>query len=301
MPTTNSFYNPEWEEIYAQHEQQRNYFEKERDRIYPLYLDQKEKFETTYKSIECNWEFHHRICLYCLDTLQHKTVQDYWKWATNSITIKNAFDKIEIDQPDPESFTSIKEASKYLSNLYTKSQKFGLLESNESPVSSPENPETYLGIFEENRDSDLSSEWMTFNVGLPNTTETIEITTLVFTDKRKDQIHVCFYTDTYKGRTFVIPCIRELAKAYIDKNAPENSSTKKWWNFGKIQPTKHQFYAYVMPTRINQEIIMAFPPSQNSYNVPDKYRMRPYHAIPAYLKNSVKDQITLSGISTTLN
>jgi len=274
MPTQNSFYTPEWEEIYAQHERERKYFETERDRIYPLYLKEKEKFETTYKSIECNREFHHKICLYCLDTLQHKTVQDYWKWATDTIHIKKLFEEIGLDSPDPESFTSIKDASDYLSNLHTKSKKFGLLKSNESPVLSPESPETYLGIFEDSKESDLSSEWRTFNVDLPNTTETVDITTLVFVDKRKDQVHVCFYTDTYKGRAFIVPCIRELAKAYIAQNTPENATPKKWWHLGRAKLIKHQFYAYVMPTRINQEIIMAFPPSQNSYNVPDKYRMR---------------------------
>jgi len=80
MSRVNPYYNPKWEEIYNLHEEQRDHCEKRSDEL-AMILSQSEKDKADYQSTRECFDFHHKICLYCLETMQHPTIDAFWDWA----------------------------------------------------------------------------------------------------------------------------------------------------------------------------------------------------------------------------
>ena len=80
MTRANPYYNPKWEEIYNLHEEQRDHCEKRSGEL-AMMLSQGEKYKADFLATQECFEFHNKICLYCLDTMQHPTIESFWVWA----------------------------------------------------------------------------------------------------------------------------------------------------------------------------------------------------------------------------
>ena len=102
----NEAYNPDWETIHNFHNKERERLEKQIKTWHQNYTPQSDHGRL--KELQKDLEFHHQICLRCLDTLQHKTVQDYYDWLLKNteLPIEESF------LPPKESFKSIEEVRK---------------------------------------------------------------------------------------------------------------------------------------------------------------------------------------------
>ena len=102
----NEAYNPDWETIHDFHDKERGRLEKQIKTWHQN--DASQSDHGILKEFQKELEFHHQICLRCLDTLQHKTVQDYYDWL-----LKNSEPPIEESfLPPKESFKSIEDVRK---------------------------------------------------------------------------------------------------------------------------------------------------------------------------------------------
>lgn len=102
----NKDYNSNWEIIHDYHAQERGRLEKQIKTWHHNYTSQSDHGRL--QELQKELEFHHQICLRCLDTLQHKTVQDYYDWL-----LKNSEPPIEESfLPPKESFKSIEDVRK---------------------------------------------------------------------------------------------------------------------------------------------------------------------------------------------
>lgn len=102
----NEAYNPDWETIHNFHNKERERLEKQIKTWHQNYTPQSDHGRL--KELQKELEFHHQTCSHCLDTLQHKTVQDYYDWL-----LKNSEPPIEESfLPPKESFKSIEDVRK---------------------------------------------------------------------------------------------------------------------------------------------------------------------------------------------
>ncbi len=84
MTDKNTQYNPHWEAIHDYHDVQRTLLAqqiKDWHKAYPPSSDHQ-----ALNALQAELEFHHRTCLHCLDTLQHKTAQDCMNWRVKNAT-----------------------------------------------------------------------------------------------------------------------------------------------------------------------------------------------------------------------
>lgn len=102
----NEAYNPDWETIHDFHDKERGRLEKQIKTWHQNYTPQSD--HARLEELQKELEFHHQICLRCLDTSQHKTVQDYYDWL-----LQNSEPPIEESfLPPKESFKSIEDVRK---------------------------------------------------------------------------------------------------------------------------------------------------------------------------------------------
>lgn len=119
MSRENPYYNAKWEQIYNLHEEQRDLYQKRRDEL-ALMLSESEQYKADYQATRECFDFHHKICLYCLDTMQHPTIEAFWNWAkaffgTDSLTSSDGREVSSSE--DFESFTQAKAfVEKYVQN-----------------------------------------------------------------------------------------------------------------------------------------------------------------------------------------
>tara|TARA_B100000780_G_scaffold276420_1_gene244946 strand:+ start:453 stop:815 length:363 start_codon:yes stop_codon:yes gene_type:complete len=102
----NEAYNPDWKKIHNFHNKERGRLEKKIKTWHQNYASQSDHGRL--KKLQKELEFHHQMCLRCLDTLQHKTVQDYYDWLlqNSELPIEESF------LPPKESFKSIEDVRK---------------------------------------------------------------------------------------------------------------------------------------------------------------------------------------------
>lgn len=106
MTIKNPDYNSGWEAIHDYHHNERERLRKTikawhrnfcADSDFNILHELKKKFE-----------FHHQTCLRCLDTLQHRSVQDYYDWL-----LKNSEPPVEESfLPPKEGFKSVEDVRK---------------------------------------------------------------------------------------------------------------------------------------------------------------------------------------------
>lgn len=120
MAIQNPDYNPEWEALYDYHRAQ---YERLRDELNAKC--RKEGLRITdpeFDRLSKEQDFHHNTCLHCLDTLQHKTVQDFAHWLFHNFEL--TIDKSFI--PPFEGFKTLEEARQawqYLRDLEAKREE----------------------------------------------------------------------------------------------------------------------------------------------------------------------------------
>ncbi len=89
MSRANPYYNPKWEEIHDLHAEQRDLYEK-RSADLVLMLSKGDEYKAAHEAASECFYFHQKICLYCLDTMQHPTIEAFWDWA-KSFVGRNSF------------------------------------------------------------------------------------------------------------------------------------------------------------------------------------------------------------------
>lgn len=115
MSRPNAYYNPKWEEIYNLHEEQRDLRDKRSNEL-AMMLSEGEQYKADYQAtLEC-FDFHHKICLYCLDTMQHPTIEAFWDWI-KAFTGKNSFTSEDgTEVYTSEQFSTVLEAKKFVND-----------------------------------------------------------------------------------------------------------------------------------------------------------------------------------------
>lgn len=111
----NEFYDPNWEIIHDYHNDQISKLQKEITMLHKAQNIDHGAIAHNNKQLK----FHHQTCLRCLDTHQHKTVQDYTNWLMKNFSMPEA---LEIAWEDKE-FSSMREAKDFVNALYAQHEQ----------------------------------------------------------------------------------------------------------------------------------------------------------------------------------
>ncbi len=121
MSRANPYYNPKWEEIYNLHEEQRGLYEKRSDEL-AMMFSQGDQYKADFLATQECFDFHNRICLYCLDTMQHPTIETFWNWAKAFFGKDSLTSADGLEVSSSEEFETFAQAKNFVEN-YVRSKK----------------------------------------------------------------------------------------------------------------------------------------------------------------------------------
>ncbi|MCB1563885.1 MAG: hypothetical protein KDJ75_09950 [Alphaproteobacteria bacterium] len=254
MAIQNPDYNPEWEALYNYHHEQRIRLRDEKET--------KDFTDPEFDRLSREQNFHHSICLHCLNSLQHKTTQDYARWLF-SLSLKPIDKNLIPPFESFETFDQVDRAYDYAKSLIKKREKLQRCQAK------PGRPDG-LDIFEKTANNRLHTNWKHYMlenfIGEPLP----DMVTLVTVDDRKTVKHVCFFTDDHEDRKFVLPYLKYLAGAFITEDtgmryvdyctARKKSRMFKLWpklRRSRLLPDYH-FYVHSMPHSLHDETLYKF-------------------------------------------
>lgn len=320
----NPDYNPDWEAIHDFHHDQRARLQREINALMESYSSTE---SGKLKRLEKERSFHNATCLRCLDTYQHKTVQDFVKWSLeNSLQLSEIFKDECASHICFDHCQSIEQAKIIISQLIALYRKKAFLDGKSSggkycPAGRPDDD---LDIFENTGSNNIISLWTDFrtqsNFGPFDIHEYIVLTSV---DRHKDVIHVCFYADEDESRKagMIMGRIGQLAFQFIQNDlGPDfdefaKSQVKKQTGLplpGFLHPKHKSFPAYrfythtVMAGTLPREDFIehifdygredSCSPGSRAYGCFRRTKMQPYRSMPRYLKDAVQEHIGFDGI-----
>lgn len=230
MPVPNPDYKPDWEQIHDHHAA-------ERERLWSEMMslqkqdndlwdadDQKHdsparlEIERQKEILDRERKTHHEQCLRCLDTYQHKTVQDCAEWLFNGGFKPDNFvtTQTDIHQIDFEKFQTLKEVKEEWARVHDEKKQQDAENRYSLPIGKPDGKD----IFTKTGNNEVQSQWVTFEaeeLGRRRNPHLINHThTLVTIDQREDgEWHICFMHDPDMVRGGISPTnnIEDLASA----------------------------------------------------------------------------------------
>lgn len=173
------------------------------------------------------WTTSHETCLRCLDTYQHKTIQDAAEWIFKNFDPGMGTSATHTEhQIDLEKLTTMDAVRRAWSEANAISEQIEADKIQALPVGRPGG----RNIFERAGDNTVASAWQTFDYEerYPGVYDPMgrHTHTLVTVDHRKDEYHICFTQDPdiVRGGSFVSYEIEALATAMYKRACAEQVS-----------------------------------------------------------------------------
>jgi len=338
MPVENPDYKENWEELSEQHRAENERLEPERVKIVmrenELAKDSRKKGTSFYDSPEFlelrreqerieNEQKHHvdEMCR-CVDTYQHKTIQDAAQWLLSRGTLNTSASQNNlIHQVDFEQFTTMDEVFEAYSKASKATKQIEAEQRSSLPVGKPNNSDIFTDIGE----NKITSSWQVFDASTmgysPGVTNNWHSHTLVTVDQREGEYHICFMhdPDIHRGGGSPMNFIEDLSSTmYRRALALHETNKKPVLSFDKIgfsvkgllssimksassfindddkpRPEQFNFYVHVRPQPTMEEIFcrvdMQF--DGNSFRDPD---FNHFEVIPEIVQQAFHKENTIS-------
>ncbi|MBI1300066.1 MAG: hypothetical protein GC137_00270 [Alphaproteobacteria bacterium] len=304
MSTPNKLYNPHWEELYNFHELEKDKLSEQISAWYKNYPAPSNFSEL--HALEEKRDYHNQICLRCLDTYKHRTVQEYINWAIeNQPILKEILEKDYASHISFDHCHSIEHATIMISALLGLQRKVDFLKGDRNNRSSSTVEADSLGIFEDTGSNTLTTSWLNFTT--TDRVEEYDFIILTTVDTRDNEKHICFYADEDATRKvgMVMGHIGQIALQFI-KNDLGHDFKKLNKKRLKSMP-KYHFYTHTImssaePREDFMEHIFEYDHKDiirkiaGSHARLSRKTMKPHRAVPAFLKDAVEQYIGFDGI-----
>jgi hypothetical protein len=253
MATPNPEYKENWEELHDHHAAERDRLQKE---FFAIQRQQQElveagekydsyKMEALYKKsekIDVQLEEHLELCKRCLDTYQHKTIEDAAKWLSDNFSISRGSTGNTISALDLTNVTTISALHQAWADAHEAQKAIESRQRHSLPVGQPDGKD----IFEKSDNNDVFALWHIIKReehsprgGLYQTDVPVPMTV----DAREDAVHVCFAQDPDHRGTHIETIIERAATLFLYQQALVQGKKAN-----EVDHNKFHFYIHHPPT-----------------------------------------------------
>lgn len=334
MPTINPDYKPDWEALHDHHAAERKRILEKQNALMEqdgefykqgLQHDAPERIKLSRKQEALQTEFskHHTQCLRCLDTYQHKTIQDAARWVFRNFDPNmGSYNAYTVHKIDFEKFTTIEQVNRAWSEANKISEQINAEKAGSLPVGEPGGKD----IFQETGKNRVGSAWQEFDMKELHPGGYYprggHVHTLVTVDQRENEYHICFMQDPdiERGGFYVEGEIAALATAmfnrvqgaHAEKTLPKSlpgavSKIKGWLSslvniasapdeeLPGIHPHQFHFYVHHRPIPLHRErfLVVDMKFENERFGMEDVSFVH-YDVIPSVIQKAYKDKTVIS-------